>query len=72
MEPLRYQKPQYHQRQVNTVVLPNAGLGQCLVQKGLWEEFLEAGRKRAEIGFREVGRERECGSCLKSQDSQSC
>jgi len=66
-EPLGDHQPQHYQRGVNAVIASDPGIGLCLIKKVAREEFLESRRKAAEGGFRNERRERECGSCVKSQ-----
>jgi hypothetical protein len=58
VEPLRNQQPQYHQGRVDAVVELTAGFRLGQFEKFGGKQFLKAGRKTAQSGFRNKGRER--------------
>ena len=69
-QPLCDQQPHHYQRRVNTVVaVTTVGL-ESLVDKGGRQQFQEQRNESREGGSINDWRERECWSCLKSQDSR--
>src|ERR1035437_1744267 len=69
MQPLQHQQPHDYQGRVNAVVASYASVRLGLVQKLTRQQFLEQREHPWKGGFSNERRERECWSCLKSQDS---
>src|SRR5665213_223873 len=66
LQSLRHQQPHHYQRIINTIVAANASLLVCLLNESNGKQLPEQGQDSRNRRFREVRRERECSSCLKS------
>jgi len=66
MQSLHHQQPHHYQRIINTIVVADTGLFVRLLDESNGQELLEQGQDSRNWRFREVRRESECSSCLKS------
>lgn len=67
MQALCYQKPEHHQWRIDAVVESYPGFRLGLLEESRRQEFLKTGGKAPKSGIaNNVGRERECMSCVNS------